>query len=155
MSRSGGRGFSLLELVVATALIAVLSMVMLDRLLFYQEQAEKTAFNAVLGALRSGLRLHSAMLLIREGPRNLASLADKNPMEVLGESPADFRGTLDGGSPEGPGWYFDSEDKVLIYIPNVDRSLRVSGGGRALRFKVSVMPGGGVQLLPVLAYEWR
>lgn len=155
MNRSGGRGFSLLELVVAMSVIAFLSTFMLDRLQFYQEQAEKTVFNAVLGAMRSGLRLQSAMLLMREGPQNLALLADKNPVDLLAEVPADYQGVLEDGLPEKPGWYFSPQDKILIYMSNRSEGLRVSGGGRILRFKASVLPGTGVQLLPLLAYEWR
>ena len=150
------RGFTLVELLVSFSIIVVLSTIFLERIFFYQEQAERAAFNAVLNAMQTGLRLQHAMILIREGPKGLAEIGDINPVDVLLEPPPNYFGGLSEASSPRNGWYFDRANKLLIYRPNFHRWLTVSSGGDEIRFRVVVSGNGagGIRLLPVEEYLW-
>jgi prepilin-type N-terminal cleavage/methylation domain-containing protein len=53
-------GFTLFELIVVICLVGIFAAVALDRLLRYQEIAEKTAMQSTIGALRSAQTLQAA-----------------------------------------------------------------------------------------------
>ena len=71
---------TLIELVVVVCIIGVLGAVLLDRLRFYQEAAEKAAMEYNVGALKSALQLRVAAMLVRGEERNIESLANANPI---------------------------------------------------------------------------
>jgi general secretion pathway protein G len=60
-------GFTLLELIIVVCLVAIFASVALDRLLRYQEIAEKTAMQATVGALRSAQALQVAARIMSGG----------------------------------------------------------------------------------------
>jgi len=156
VKRVSVQGFSLVELLVSFTVIAVLSAVFLDRIALYREQAERVAFNAVLDAIRTGLRLQQAMILLKEGPKGLPRMADTNPMEVLHELPSNYLGELPDGRDEKGGWIYDRDGKLLIYKPEFRRYLEVPSGAMELHFRVVVVSGGsgGVVLMPAEEYRW-
>lgn len=113
------RGFTLLELAVAVGIIAVLALVVLDRLRFYQEAAEKAAVEQTVEALRSALRLRVAEQLLRGGAAEVAALERANPMELLAEPPQNYLGLRHAaktGEVPGGNWYFDLQDRQLVYV---------------------------------------
>jgi general secretion pathway protein G len=141
-------GFTLLELVVVVALVGIFASVALERLLRYQEIAEKASMEQTLSALRSAERLQAAARILRGGNlSSLAGLADENPIDWLQEPPAGYVGALHDATgenvPKGS-WYFDLKNKELGYRPQRIRFLS-SGpdGSDRLRFKVIVRVGGG------------
>lgn len=113
------REFALLEFLVALIAISTLGAVLLDRLLFYQEAAEKAAMEQMAFALRSALRYQVVEQLMKGKPQSIAGLAGANPMHWLAEPPAAYAGELfapePGQVPKGS-WYFDLKDRHLVYV---------------------------------------
>ncbi|MDP1681214.1 MAG: type II secretion system protein [Burkholderiales bacterium] len=112
-------GFTLLEFLVVIIIISTLGAVLLDRVWFYQEAAEKAAMEQLAGTLRSALHLQIADKLIKGKPQGVSGLAEENPMDWLAEQPANYLGERFA---PGPGevskgnWYFDLKDKNLVYV---------------------------------------
>ncbi len=112
-------GFTLLELAVTVAIIAILSTFLLNRIMFYRDQAEEVAMQQVVGNLRSAMHLQLALLLARNREQELLQLAQQNPMDWLAEKPANYLGEIE--SSQQPdllkgNWYFDKRDKRLLYM---------------------------------------
>ena len=116
-ARAGG--FSVLELAVAVTVIGILTFILLRRVVFYQEQAERVAAEQVVDTLRSALRLQVAHLVLNGSEHDVAGLADQNPMDWLEKKPANYRGEFysPGANLLVPGtWYFDRTDRKLTYL---------------------------------------
>ncbi|WP_293174985.1 prepilin-type N-terminal cleavage/methylation domain-containing protein [Oceanithermus sp.] len=170
-----GTGFSLLELVVVVALIAILWFVAIDRMLQLRIDAERVAMLQVLGGLRSALGLEVAERVVRRGLASVTELQGANPMDLLAERPHNYLGELDGPDPAQvpPGsWYFDTRTRTLVYrvrYPEAFEGGPAEGPPRA-RFRVEVVwrdrdgdgrldprvdAVGGVRLAPVEPYRWK
>jgi len=170
LSSRGGVGFTLIELVVVICLVAIFIKVALDRLLFYQEGAEKAAMEQTVAIIRSVLQLRAAEMLLHGGERNVELLAKTNPIGWLIEPPSGYRGEFLAANVEVPrgSWYFDASDKELVYVPNLDAHLIfVSASSKRLRFRVELdfEPAGhddvgkhgafeGARLAAVTPYRW-
>ena len=112
------RGFSLIELAVALALIAVLAGLLLERTVYYQEVAEKASMEQVAADLRSSVNLRAAELVLENRFAELDDLVLKNPFELLVRKPQNYLGVLDAPSPDqvpGGQWYFDKKSKEVVY----------------------------------------
>src|SRR5712692_3148295 len=122
-------GLTLIELIVVICIIGVSAAVLLERLRFYQEAAEKSAVEYTVGAFKSALQLRVAAMLLKGQERNIESLAHVNPVNWLMEPP---RGS----------WYFDATRNELVYVPNLDDHLeRLADGSKRLRFRVQISFG--------------
>lgn len=113
------RGFTLFELVVVVSIVGVLGMVVLDRMRFYQEAAEKAAMEQTLGILRSAMHLQIADRLLRGGVKEVTALAQANPMDWLAQQPRNYLGVRfapKAGEIAGGNWYFDLKDRQLVYV---------------------------------------
>jgi prepilin-type N-terminal cleavage/methylation domain-containing protein len=135
-------GFTLFELVIVVCLVAIFFAVALDRLLRYQEIAEKTAMEATIGALRSAQALQVAARVMHGGFTALPTLADENPIDWLAEPPVGYIGALHDPAvahvPKGS-WYFDLKNKELVYRPQRTRFFAPApDGSDRIRFKVIV-----------------
>lgn len=135
-------GFTLLELVVVICLVGIFASVALDRLLRYQEIAEKATMDATIGALRSAEALQVAARITTGGFASVAELADENPIDWLAAPPAGYAGAFDNPAalslPPGS-WYFDNRNKELVYIPERTRFfVPAPGESDRIRFKVIV-----------------
>lgn len=161
------RGFVMFELVVALVIISVLLAVLLDRLRFYQEKAEQAAMEYTLQAVKTGLQVRLAELIMTQRQREAAQLEVENPTRWLSKMPADYAG--DYREPPQPGtWYYDASERQLVYVPNNSAHLEVAetGGVKQLRFEVKLVRhqvavfgsrvGGiaGVRLVAVYPYRW-
>jgi general secretion pathway protein G len=170
MSRSGRqrqRGFSLLELAVVAVILSLLLGVLLERLNFYQEAAERARFEATLQVYKTALQIRLAELMLerREGEARLLEV--ENPTRWLSEKPTDYGGSYPQ-QPEPGIWYFDETSRELVYVANSARRLAVEprNGLKQLRFRVKiiyqpvVVSGktiqaiGGMSLLPSLPFQW-
>jgi len=163
-----GAGLTLIELVIVIGIIGVLSAVLLERLRFYQEAAEKAAMENNVGALKSALQLRVAALLVRGEERNIESLASANPFGWLMEPPPGYRGEFRAPQPVVPrgSWYFDATRNEIVYVPDLDGHLeRLADGSKRLRFRVRLDfeptdPGSehkrisGMRIEPVSPYVW-
>ena len=165
-----GRGLTLIELIVVICIIGVSATLLLDRLRFYQEAAEKAAMEYTVGAVKSALQLQVAAMLVRGEERNIESLAHANPTGWLTEPPPGYRGEFRAPQPVVPrgSWYFDATRSELVYVPDLDGHLKVlADGSKRLRFRVRIefaraesdserkrLAFTGVRIEPVTAYTW-
>jgi competence protein ComGC len=161
-------GSTLLELAVVGIIIGILAMILLNRLLRYQEVAEKTVMETTVINMRSGLRLHIAELMIQNKMNEMGKLARENPILWLEAPPPNYIGQLDhpGQHAIPPGsWYFDEERQELVYVPDRDKYLKPGPDGiKAIRFHVTAMTWQGekgatpvvegVTINPVVPYDW-
>jgi len=111
-------GFSLLELLVAVILAAVLVSVLLTRLSYYQEAVEKANVEYTISALKSALRIEMATMLVQGRVHDYALLAQQNPMDWLEEKPVNYRPGLKNPASEiqqAGYWYFDPIEHTLTY----------------------------------------
>jgi len=99
--------------------MAVLVGVFLDRVLFYREQAEKSAMEQVALDLRSSVNLRVAELILASRFADLIPLASQNPMDLLARKPQNYLGVLAAGKAQEVvtgNWYFDSASKEVVYF---------------------------------------
>jgi prepilin-type N-terminal cleavage/methylation domain-containing protein len=170
MTRHGraSRGFTLIELMVAIAIIAIAVALLLNRLAYHQEMAEKAAMEAVLRAVKTGLQVRLAELIATRRQGQAAVLETEDPMRWLDARPDNYGGVY-GEVVERGKWYFDPVPRHLVYLVNAGDRLEIDGGAEAgeLRFQPRLLKdrinlGGGsletvttVTLVPVTRYRWR
>ena len=162
------RGFNLFELVVALALIAALAAVLLDRLAYYQEMAEKAAMDSTLRVLKTGLQIRLAELIIGNRQGEAAALEMEDPMRWLDPPPVNYAGAY-REPPNFGKWYFDAKARQLVYVVSLGNRLELaaSADSQQIRFRTQLLKdrvnvaGGtvesvtGVTLTPVTPYRWR
>jgi prepilin-type N-terminal cleavage/methylation domain-containing protein len=167
--RTSCRGFSLVELVVVVVIISIISAILLDRVKFYQEQAERTTMEATAAAIQAALHLRMAGYLASGRDAEVQRLAKENPMDWLARRPDNYAGALDPlGARELPGgsWYFDLSDGSVVYRIRYGRDFVPDADGRKeVRFRARVEygalePGGNLvgikrlEFVPVHPYAW-
>ena len=170
MNRGDGRrerGFSLLELAVVAVVLSVLLAVLLNRLAFYQEAAERARFEYELGMYKTALQIRLAELILERKEGEARTLEVENPTRWLSEKPTNYGGEY----PERPvpgAWYFDRATREMVYVVNSGKSLAINdvNGMKQLRFRVKIINQavdvsgkriqgiGGISLLPATAYRW-
>ncbi len=159
------RGFSLLELVLALLLMAVLVGVFLDRALYYRELAEKSAMEQVALDLRSSVNLSVAELVLKNRFTDLPGLAAQNPMDLLASKPRNYLGVLGGGGVQEVvtgNWYFDVTSREVVYYVESGRYFAPDEQGRMrVAWRVKLVQGGGGAAAPqwarlelVRPYRW-
>ena len=166
------RGFTLLELIVVISIVAVLAGLLLSRITFYQEQAEKTAMQQVAAAVQTALVMRYGALVARGAttPKDVNSLVTDNPMNWLQQTPRNYAGEYFDPTSKAvaPGnWIFDLKSRDLIYV--VDRGEYFTpgkDGNKWVRFHVRLeydsilgRPEAGKELTatlfePVEPYHW-
>lgn len=112
-------GFSMFELGIAAVIFAILAVVLLQRVSFYQEQAEIAAARKLVAELQSALAIKVGSLQAQGRQEDIAGLLGQNPMELVARMPQNYRGQfyspnvrdLEPGS-----WYFDRSSKKLVYV---------------------------------------
>lgn len=142
---SRGRGFSLIEFAVAFALIAILAGTLLERLVYYQERAEKAAMEQVAMDLRSSVNLRVAELVLNNRFADVDELALENPFELLVQKPQNYLGVLDSPPPDRVtprSWYFDKKSKEVVYSIDLGRYFSPDVSGKMqIAWHVVVVPG--------------
>lgn len=134
------RGFSLLELVVAIVLVAVLAGFLLVRVLPLIGQAERIAFLQTRQQIQSALLLEAAERVARGESASLASLSGMNPMQLLLEPPGNYFGNYSqaGQRLKRRAWYFDPRDSLLVYRPGRQAQFDpLEGPGDRIEMRVS------------------
>ena len=135
-------GFTLFELIVVIVIISVLAATFLKRVLYYQEQAEKTAMIEVAGAIQTALILQYGHLLANGRESEVSALAAENPMIWLARKPGNYAGEFFAPTPasvHSGSWVFDLKSRELIYIPALTGYV-TSGkdGNKWIRYRVSL-----------------
>lgn len=164
-TRQRQKGATLFELAVALTLIVAFAAVLLDRLLYLQEMAEKTRMEQTVIAIKAGLRFKMAAMLIEGRERELGKLLVENPVNWLENPPANYVGerifpyqdeVLPGN------WYYDGTDRALVYVANRCEHFQADRSGKKdIRFRVTpshaLREGGtveGVTITATRVYRW-
>jgi prepilin-type N-terminal cleavage/methylation domain-containing protein len=128
LARAGG--FTLIELLVVVCVVALLFAIALDRLLRYQELAERTAVELNLAAINIALTSKFAALIAKGRGDLIEAEVGANPVNLLLRPPENYLGEL-----YSPGqaqliprsWYYDPGSGDLVYVANRNRYLSISG----------------------------
>lgn len=164
-------GFTLFELVVVIIIVSILAGTLLNRVLYYQELAEKTAMVEVEGAIQSALTIQYGRLMVRGTEAGAAALATDNPMSWLAKKPRNYAGEFYDLTPASaaPGnWAFDLKARELVYVPGrADHLIPGKDGSKWIRYRVNPVldpvPGAsaknarelvGILFEPVEPYRW-
>lgn len=134
------RGAGLLEFAVAVIVIGILSGLLLERLWYYQGEAERAALQMTVANIRTALEIKVAEAKLPGSSENLTLLTEENPLNLLKDKPANYAGELYSPSAEDIGegnWCFDRTDKSLIYLLNYGNSFEDSQT-KLLKFKVKL-----------------
>ncbi|MGA7593734.1 MAG: type II secretion system protein [Gallionella sp.] len=169
---SHSKGFTLLELVIVIAIIVTLMGLFMNRFMYYQEQAEKTAMQQVAGAIQSALVMQYGQILTRGKPSDVAVLAQDNPVNLLQKKPRNYAGEFYDPAPQSVApnsWMFDLKTRDLIYVLGESNYFRPGKDGRkwirfhvALKYAASSLPSlqnepadlTGLLFEPVEPYKW-
>lgn len=172
LSSQSSKGFTLIELIVVIIIIVTLMGLFMNRVLFYQEQAEKVAMEGVAGAIQSALILQYGELQTRGKPSDMAALADDNPMNWLQKKPVNYAGEFYDPAPlsvESGNWVFDLKTRHLVYLLRNDGHFKPGRDGKnwirfhvAAQYEPSRLPSRqnsppeltGLLFEPVEPYSW-
>ena len=135
------QGFKLFELGVASAVFAIFVTVLLQRLSYYQEEAERVAVQQVVTNIKTALDIKLAQGRVPGHTVDLTMLSQQNPLNWLTEKPANYLGEFYAPRDQdvtGGYWYFDRYDKTLVYLLNNRRPF-VDAPLKRLKFKVKLL----------------
>jgi general secretion pathway protein G len=135
------RGASLLEFAVAVIVVGILSGLLLQRVWYYQGQAEQAAVQLTVANVRTALEIKVTQAKLPGRSEDLTFLAEQNPLNLLKTKPDNYVGELysPGKDDIGAGnWCFDRTDKTLIYLLNNANSFEDSQS-KLLKFKVKLL----------------
>ncbi len=123
------RGFSLLELVIVVVIIVVLASGVYLRYIELVVDAERAAFQGVLGWLQAGINMELSESLAQGSLQGIQRLEQTNPMALVAkimEPPSNYLGELgpEEGAKVAPGhWYYDLGQRQLVYHVRYNRNL--------------------------------
>ena len=160
-------GFTIFELTVVIVIFGALATVLLNRLNFYQELAEKAKMESELRTIKTGLQIKLAELIVTNRQAEAAKLETEDPVRWLDDKPPNYGGSY-RTPPDTGTWYFDAGAGQLVYVVNTGNRLELDTGPgpKELRFRARLVKdrvqaaGGpvegvsGVTLAPVRPYRW-
>lgn len=167
------QGFTLFELILVIAIVSVLVGVFLERFVSYQELAEKTAMEQVVGTVQSALVLQFAQIQTRGQASDVAAMVIDNPMRYLQKKPRNYAGEFYGATPssaESGNWIFDLKSREMIYLVQHKEHFQSGKDGNDwIRFRVTLqyeepLSGNqrdtenelvGIVFEPVQGYHWK
>ena len=139
--RRSQRGASLFEFAVMVAILAILLTVLLQRISYYQGEAERVAVMQVVSNVRVSLQSMLAQRNLPGRSVNLLALAEQNPLDWLHDKPANYSGAMFSPSDKDIGagrWCFDRRDKTLVYLLNNGNSF-TDAHAKRLKYKVKLL----------------
>lgn len=136
------RGFTLIELIVVIIIVVVMMGLFLNRMTYYQEQAEKTAMESVAGAIQSALVMQYGQIMTRGKPSDVAALVQDNPMNWLQKKPNNYSGEFYDPTPlavAAGNWVFDLKSRDLVYVVRNANYFKPGRDGKKwIRFHVAM-----------------
>jgi hypothetical protein len=158
MAMYGRRPLTRLEAGLYAGLVGIFITVFAWQILDYMELAERSAMNATLSNLASGLNARAAQELLSRGKLD-ASWARRNPFEIAQVSGGNYVGSVDAEglrSLPSASWAFDPARAEVVYLPRRTARLETSDPQRLLRFRLVRSPRGpGYVLEPTATYRWE
>ena len=165
-------GFSLLELVIVVIIVAILATFSLDRLFWYQGQAEKSNMEYTATMIKSGLWMGAASLMMADRNAEIPALAQRNPINLLAQKPDNYLGEFDGTNIAGlkrGNWFYDTTKQQVVYIvgqrhhfvPAVANDFTVKYTAKILYGEIEIKQGhkttyiAGITLVPISHYVWQ
>lgn len=166
--RACQRGSGWFEFAVVAVVLATLLGLLVQRVIDYQEQAEKAAVELTIRNLRSMLRWQVGQRMIHGATADIAQLAGANPIAWLAQPLPGYRGERVGPAGtriEAGNWYFDRAAGELAYVPRFRDHLLTNGSGAGeLRWRLQALknvPGADVNpavteivLVETERYRW-
>jgi prepilin-type N-terminal cleavage/methylation domain-containing protein len=138
----GQAGFTLFELIVVICIVAIMAVILLDRLRFYQEAAEMTAMQQTAAAIKSALQMRVAAYLMNGREKDIEHLRSENPITWLQERPQNYVGAFyaDAYARVAPGsWYFDLSRRELVYVIHLGHYFKPGADGRKwVRYRAKI-----------------
>jgi len=162
-------GLTLIELLVSMSVVLLLAGVLLDRLLYYQEAAEKARIELEIVTLKVALQARIGALLAEHRVVNYGALARENPVKWLDQPMPGYQGELGPAQAQlmkGGMWYFDREAAQLVYVVNNGRYFSADRSGRkCIRLHAKLVRAQssganedaavlGLQVTPAEPYRW-
>jgi len=143
-------------------------VIFLNRVQYYQEQAEKAAMEGVALALGSALTLQYNQLMTRGAAGDAAALRNANPMTWLTTPPRNYSGEFFDPTAERietGSWFFDLKSRELVYVVRNRAHFKADRAGRYwVRFHVVSQDGmagmktgvesAGMRFETVTPYNW-
>lgn len=159
------RGMTWLEFGLVAVLLAVVMVLLLNRLRDYQELAERADMEYTANLFKSALKLRIATLMAEERMQESAGLVCENPVRWLERPPGNYFGEVSGAEvnrvPPGR-WYFDPVHCVTGYVAQFGQRLAPDSEGKArVRYHVrpAAIDGSGLRLglafEPLEPYQWQ
>jgi prepilin-type N-terminal cleavage/methylation domain-containing protein len=152
------RGFTLIELVVIIVVLGILAAIAIPKLFSVTEEAEKAAFNNMLGSLESALATYTAKQFVQG-----QSIAIHNPFDDLSNTPSNYKGVNDPvtttNTPDGY-WSYRPTGNWVMYNPKAPITGGWLNGERFIIYQVQVVTDGadtvGLKLTttPSYTYSW-
>lgn len=166
------KGFTLIELIVVVSIVAISATVALDKLFWYQGQAEKASMDSTANMIKSGLWMSGASLMMANRGNEIPKLAEQNPINLLEQKPDNYLGELNGSKTEemkAGNWFYDTSKKQVVYIvsqrrnftPTITDDYTVRYGVKIIQSEIEITPGkkipyiAGVTLVPLSKYNWQ
>ncbi|GGZ06613.1 hypothetical protein ACFFTM_18760 [Pseudoduganella plicata] len=127
------RGASLFEFALCAIVFAVLTGLLLERLLRYRADAEREGVVRQVENIRSALLSRVLQTEIAGDRTQLRALVGSNPVALLVHAPVGYRGEFDNPSmgkiPPGS-WYFDRKQRKLVYVFTRNKSFHAGSPER-------------------------
>lgn len=165
---------ALIQLAVLVILISIFITIAADRIWKLRVIDEKTGMEHTIATIQSALGIHLTAIVVKEGLEGIAALDRSDPMDLLDPPPVNYIGKLENPDPaaiEGPAWYFDSENRILVYrVLNEEYFITdLEGAHRALfhlhlsyedlnnngEYDPNLDRLSGLQFKPLEPYSWR
>jgi len=127
------RGYGVLEFLISVALIGVVMLVLLERVDFYRETAEKTSMEQVSREIGWALRLRAAELMLANRNDEIGRMDGANPVVAVDMQLAGYAGAgpsaAEAAVPPGR-WFFNREKRELVYFPALTSNFVSESGAR-------------------------
>lgn len=166
------QGFTLIELMIVVSVVAVLATTALDKLFWYQGQAEKANMEYTATMIKSGLWMRAASLMMADHAADIPALAEQNPIDLLAQKPENYLGAINNGNADAldsGNWFYDVPTRQVVYIvghrrdfrPEVAEDFTVRYGMKVLYGEIESTPGhkapyiAGIALVPLSKYTWH
>ena len=132
------RGFTLIEFYWVVALFGAFIIVFAERVMYYQESAEKAHVDLMVSQLRAAVKTRTAEYMLADRLIELPHMLQENPMKWLEALPDDY---MEGDYKDIPSgnWLYDKKVRQLIYKPSRRRYLNVEKSQSDIRWQVRLV----------------